>query len=98
MDGVRAPPNRAVGRRACKRMRPGERYLTRAILWRMPLISPHGEPRGANLPPVPVKMPNGSIEQRKAVDCRAALEPCLLSAKFPGRRERLLNWSPATGI
>lgn len=26
------------------------------------------QPRGANLPPVPVKMPNGSIEQRKAVD------------------------------
>jgi predicted phage terminase large subunit-like protein len=26
------------------------------------------QPRGANLPPVPVKMPDGSIEQRKAVD------------------------------
>jgi len=26
------------------------------------------QPRGANLPPVPVKMPDGSMEQRKAVD------------------------------
>ena len=26
------------------------------------------QPRGANLPPVPVKMPDGTIEQRMAVD------------------------------
>jgi predicted phage terminase large subunit-like protein len=32
------------------------------------------QPRGANLPPVPVKMPDGSIEQRKAVELPAGFD------------------------
>ena len=32
------------------------------------------QPRGINLPPVPVKMPDGSIEQRKAVDLPSRLD------------------------
>ena len=32
------------------------------------------QPRGVNLPPVPVKMPDGSIEQRQAVDLPSRLD------------------------
>jgi predicted phage terminase large subunit-like protein len=45
-----------------QRPAPAEGGILKRHWWR------YWQPRGANLPPVPVKMPDGTIEQRKAVD------------------------------